>query len=621
MGYIGAVGPAYDPTRATVPQFDAERFSGNNSAVAFTLLRQVVSPTDVDVFVENVRQEPIVAYSIVNGSTLTFTEAPQTGTNNIYVIYRGSGMSNYAFVPDGSISYAKLANNIRQFNVDNFTANGTGQTFTLSETPATANTVIAAIDGVVQTAPSNYNISGSTIIFTSAPAASANVTVRHLGFRTTSTVTALSAASVTATELADGAVTNAKLAGSITSDKISSVNGASLLANTIPVNTVSGNVIVANTVSNSAFTTGAVESYMRANNLDFGLRNRIINGDMRIDQRNVGASKTISDTGDITYTVDRWAAYGNQTSKFTVQQDSSANTVAGFTSSLKVTSLSGYSVLAGDTFSMRQNIEGFNFADLNWGTANAKTITLSFWVRSSLTGTFGGSLRNSGNNYSYPFSYTILAANTWEQKIITVAGPTAGTWIGATNGIGTHLIFSLGTGTTGSGPAGSWSGTNYESVTGGTSIVGTNGATWYITGVQLEEGSQATPFEYRHHTTELQLCQRYFQKSYRPEVVPGTALPNDYDGQGAQFSGPTIINANIFGGAVSFPVSMRTSATIKTYDCAGTIDKLSSLSNGGAITNGVNANLANAGTSLVNFRLYNVANYGFVVAFTASAEL
>ena len=621
MGYLGAVGPAYDPTRATVPQLDAERFSGNNSAVAFTLSRQVVSPTDVDVIVENVRQEPIVAYSIVNGSTLTFTEAPQTGTNNIYVIYRGSGMSNYAFVPDGSISYAKLANNIRQFNVDNFTANGTGQTFTLSETPATANTVIAAIDGVVQTAPSNYNISGNTIIFTSAPAASANVTVRHLGFRTTATVTALSASSVTATELASGSVTNAKLAGSITSDKISTVNGSSLLANTIPVNTVSGNVIVANTVSNSAFTTGSFESYMRANNLDFGLRNRIINGDMRIDQRNVGASKTISDTGDITYTVDRWAAYGNQASKFTVQQDSSANTVAGFTSSLKVTSLSGYSVLAGDTFSMRQNIEGFNFADFNWGTANAKTITLSFWVRSSLTGTFGGSLRNSGNNYSYPFSYTILAANTWEQKIITVAGPTAGTWIGATNGIGTHLIFSLGTGTTGSGTAGSWSGTNYESVTGGTSIVGTNGATWYITGVQLEEGSQATPFEYRHHTTELQLCQRYFQKSYRPEVVPGTALPNDYDGQGAQFSGPTIINANIFGGAVSFPVSMRTSATIKTYDCAGTIDKLSSLSNGGAITNGVNANLANAGTSLVNFRLYNVANYGFVVAWTASAEL
>ena len=336
MGYIGAVGPAYDPTRATVPQFDAERFSGNNSAVAFTLLRQVVSPTDVEVFVENVRQEPIVAYSIVNGNILTFTEAPQTGTNNIYVIYRGSGMSNYAFVPDGSISYAKLANNIRQFNVDNFTANGTGQTFTLSETPATANTVIAAIDGVVQTAPSNYSISGSTIIFTSAPAASANVTVRHLGFRTTATVTALSAGSVTATEIVDGAVTNAKLAGSITSDKISSVNGASLLANTIAVNTVSGNVIVANTVSNSAFATGTIENYLRSQTLDFGMRNRIINGAMRIDQRNAGAAVTPTNAD---YTLDRFQAVLSQSAKYSVQQDSSANTVAGFTSSLKVISL------------------------------------------------------------------------------------------------------------------------------------------------------------------------------------------------------------------------------------------------------------------------------------------
>jgi hypothetical protein len=619
MGYLGAVGPAYDPTRATVPQLDAERFNGDNSTVAFTLLRQVISPTDVDVFVENVRQEPIVAYSI-NSTTLTFTEAPQTGTNNIYVIYRGSGVSNYAFVPDGSISYAKLANNIRQFSVDNFSANGTGTTFTLSETPATANTVMVAIDGVVQTPPSNYSVSGTTLILTSAPAASANVTVRHLGFRTTATVTALSASSVTATELAAGSVTNAKLAGSITSDKISTVNGSSLLANTIPVNTVSGNVIVANTVSNSAFTTGAIEAYMRANNLDFGLRNRVINGDMRIDQRNVGAAVTITNTSDTTYTLDRMGAYGSQASKFTVQQDSSANTVAGFTNSLKVTSLSGYSITSTDDFDVRHVVEGLNVADLNWGTANAKSVTLSFYVRSSLTGTFGGSFANSAINRSYPFTYTIIAANTWEQKFITVAGDTTGTWL-TTNGRGIQVFFGLGVGSTYSGTAGAWAGATYVSATGATSVVGTNAATWYVTGVQLEEGSQATPFEYRHFTTELQLCQRYFQKSYRPEVVPGTALPTDYDGQGAQFSGPTIINANIFGGAVSFPVSMRTSATIKTYDCAGTIDKLSSLSNGGAITNGVNANLANAGTNLVNFRLYNVANYGFVVAWTASAEL
>ena len=509
MGYIGAVGPAYDPTRATVPQFDAERFSGNNSAVAFTLLRQVVSPTDVDVFVENVRQEPIVAYSIVNGNILTFTEAPQTGTNNIYVIYRGSGMSNYAFVPDGSISFAKLANNIRQFNVDNFTANGTGQTFTLSETPATANTVIAAIDGVVQTAPSNYNISGSTIIFTSAPAASANVTVRHLGFRTTATVTALSAGSVTATEIVDGAVTNAKLAGSITSDKISSVNGASLLANTIAVNTVSGNVIVANTVSNSAFATGTIENYLRGANLDFGMRNRIINGDMRIDQRNAGAAVTIP-AATVTYTLDRWAAYGSAASKFTVQQDSSANTVAGFASSLKVTSLSSYSVGSSEGFWIRQPVEGNNITDLGWGTANAKTVTISFWVRSSLTGTFGGSLIDNFTPLSYPFSYTISAANTWEQKFVTIAGPTSGTFP-TNNTVGVYVHFSIGTGSSFSGTGGSWQSANLQNVTGATSVVGTNGATWYITGVQLEEGSVPTSFEYRQYTNELQLCQRYYE--------------------------------------------------------------------------------------------------------------
>jgi hypothetical protein len=508
MGYIGAVGPAYDPTRATVPQFDAERFSGNNSAVAFTLLRQVVSPTDVEVFVENVRQEPIVAYSIVNGSTLTFTEAPQTGTNNIYVIYRGSGMSNYAFVPDGSISYAKLANNIRQFNVDNFTANGSGTTFTLSETPATANTVIAAIDGVVQTAPSNYNISGSTIIFTSAPAASANVTVRHLGFRTTSTVTALSAGSVTATEIVDGAVTNAKLAGSITSDKISSVNGASLLANTIAVNTVSGNVIVANTVSNSAFATGTIENYMRSQTLDFGMRNRIINGAMRIDQRNAGAAVTPANNE---YTLDRWKFGLTQSAKFTAQQDSSANTVAGFTSSMKVTSSSTYSVLAADTFFFDQIIEGNNIADLRWGTADARPVTLSFFVRSSLTGQFGGAFRNSAVNRVYPFSYTIVAANTWEQKFIVVPGDTTGTWL-TTNGVGIEIVWNLGSGSTYLATPGSYTTSNIIGATGDTSVVGTNGATWYITGVQLEEGSTPTSFEYRHYTTEFQLCQRYFQK-------------------------------------------------------------------------------------------------------------
>ena len=211
MAYIGAVAPGYDPTRASVPQLDAERFSGNASTTAFTLVRQVVSPTDIDVYVENVKQEPTVAYS-VSGYTLNFTEAPNTGTNNVYVIYRASATSNYAYVPDGSITYAKLANNIKQFTVDTFTANGTGSTVALTEAPASANAVIVSVDGVIQTAPTNYTLSGSTITFTGVPESGANVVVKHIGFRTTSTVTALQASSVTATELAAGSVTNAKLA-------------------------------------------------------------------------------------------------------------------------------------------------------------------------------------------------------------------------------------------------------------------------------------------------------------------------------------------------------------------------------------------------------------------------
>jgi len=242
MAYIGAVAPGYDPTRASVPQLDAERFSGTGSATAFTLARQVVSPTDINVIVENVLQEPTIAYS-VNGNTLTFTEAPGSGTNNIYVVYRGSGISNYAFVPDGSITYAKLANNIKQFTVDTVTANGTGTTVELTEAPASANSIIVSVDGVIQTAPTNYTLSGSTITFTGVPDNGANVVVRHIGFRTTSTVTALQASSVTATEIADGSITNVKIV-SVANTKITGNIVSSQIAPSVTLTTpiISGNL-------------------------------------------------------------------------------------------------------------------------------------------------------------------------------------------------------------------------------------------------------------------------------------------------------------------------------------------------------------------------------------------
>jgi len=235
-----------------------------------------------------------------------------------------------------------------------------------------------------------------------------------------------------------------------------------------------------------------------------GLRNLIINGDMRIDQRATSVTSSA-------YTVDRWGYYGNLASKATVAQSSTAPT--GYINSLLATSSSAYSVAATDIFVLRQYIEGNNIAHLDWGTANAKTVTLSFWVRSSLTGTFGGVLKNAVEDRCYPYSYTISSANTWEQKSITIAGDTTGTW-GTGNGSGIQLTFGLGVGTTYSGTAGAWSGTNYlASATGATSVVGTSGATFYITGVQLEVGENATPFEQRMYSQELAMCQRYYYKT------------------------------------------------------------------------------------------------------------
>jgi hypothetical protein len=255
---------------------------------------------------------------------------------------------------------------------------------------------------------------------------------------------------------------------------------------------------------------GAVSPYT-------GMRNRIINGAMTIDQRNAGASVTI--TSDA-YTLDRWLLTATQASKYSVQQNAGAVTPPiGFANYLGVTSLSAYSIVSSDAFGIAQRIEGFNAADFAWGTASAQAVTISFWVRSSLTGTFGGSIRNGAFNRSYPFTYSIGAANTWEYKTITIPGDTSGTWA-TNNTTGPQILFGLGVGATFSGTAGAWAGANYNSATGAVSVVGTNGATFYITGVQLEKGSVATPFEFRSIGTELGLAQRYWQKLGGDSYVP-----------------------------------------------------------------------------------------------------
>ena len=281
------------------------------------------------------------------------------------------------------------------------------------------------------------------------------------------------------------------------------------------------------------------------------MKNRIINGAMVIDQRNAGA--LVNPMADSTYYLDRWRASSSQTSKLSIGQNAGSVTPpVGFVNYMGFTSLSAYSITSGDIFGIAQNIEGYNVADLGWGTANAKTVTLSFQVYSSLTGTFGGSLRNSASSRSYPFSYTVSSANTWTPVSITIAGDTSGTWL-TTNGIGIILFLSLGSGSTYSGTAGSWSGSTYTSATGATSVVGTNGATFYITGVQLEVGSSATGFEYVNYQTSLANCQRYY---YKLAIGQGSSRV---------LSGYIQTTTSAFG-MLNMPVSMRTSPTALETD-------------------------------------------------------
>jgi hypothetical protein len=350
-----------------------------------------------------------------------------------------------------------------------------------------------------------------------------------------------------------------------------------------------------------------------------GFKNRIINGAMVIDQRNAGASLTINTTQP--YTLDRWVAFATVTSKYSVQQNAAAVTPpAGFKNYLGVTSLAATSLAAGDYYFICQKIEGYNCADLGFGAAGASTVTVSFWVRSSLTGTFGGALNNGDSTRAYPFTYTISAANTWEQKTLTIAGDTSGTW-DTTNGKSIIVIFGLGVGSTGSGTAGSWSSNSYFSATGATSVVGTNGATFYITGVQLEKGSTATSFDYRPYGTELYLCQRYYQTSY---TGVGVAVPTNATAGYVPIPSASVANGTQYA-YIPFKQQMRASPTVTTYSYTSSTSSVASQLGGTdlAASSGVPA-----GSNTNHFWLSNssgasitASGGGFLIHFAASIEL
>jgi hypothetical protein len=278
------------------------------------------------------------------------------------------------------------------------------------------------------------------------------------------------------------------------------------------------------------------------------MRNRIINGAMMIDQRNAGASVTPAADGYTT--VDRWTLYSNSYGSFTIQRNAGSLTgtslPTGFQYYLGITSTGVTGTSSTSYGQLVQPIEGLNVQDLMWGTANAATVTLSFWVRSSLTGTFGGSLRNAGDNRNYVFSYTINSANTWEYKTITIAGDQSGTWAnGNTTGISLRFAYCMGS--TYTGTAGSWGSSSIFAPTGQVNVLGTNGATFYITGVQLEAGTTASPFEQRLYGTELALCQRYYYKI----ISSGSGSPF---GAGAGSGNVAVVENR-------FPVTMRISPT------------------------------------------------------------
>ena len=320
--------------------------------------------------------------------------------------------------------------------------------------------------------------------------------------------------------------------------------------------------------------------------IDNRASNVIINGDMRIDQRNAGAAVTIDATFNI-YTVDRWAGSGQVTDGvFTVDQTTDAP--AGFTNSLRITvTTADASIGATQNYLLTQFVEGFNCADFDFGKNSAKAVTLSFWARSSVTGTFGGVLQNNGNDRTYPFTYAISSANTWEYKTITIAGDTTGTWLTDT-GVGLWITWSLGGDT--NNAAGAWIGANSIGATGQINLMATLNATWYITGVQLEVGDTATPFEHRSYGQELALCERYYTTlttATLRNAVANYYVTSDVSHTTTMRAPPTVTYSfSTAGSAVADNDSASTSSRVKTirFQCRFTTVTTTGLANFSNIT-------------------------------------
>ena len=302
-------------------------------------------------------------------------------------------------------------------------------------------------------------------------------------------------------------------------------------------------------------------------------RNIVINGDMSINQR-VASSVTVN-SGSLQYPVDRIAGRGTSSAGvFTLEQSTTAPD--NFTNSVKATVTTNATPGTNDTYRFVHHIEGNYVKNLNWGSASAKTVTLSFKVRSSVTGTFGGAIINGGYDRFYNFSYIIGSADTWTDVSVTIPGDTSGTWP-TDKTLGIRLSLSLGAGSGEVGSTGSWGTATYEGATGQTNLIETNGATWYITGLQFEIGDTATPFEFLPIDVNQTRCERYYQKSYDTSTAPGTGTENGKRSTGGHQGSTT---TGYIEGDVTFTVRMRTAPTITGYDNAGTSGQCNRLATG-----------------------------------------
>ena len=342
-------------------------------------------------------------------------------------------------------------------------------------------------------------------------------------------------------------------------------------------------------------------------------RNMVINGAMTVDQRNGGSS--VTPTADQTYVLDRFGAGLSVASKFSLEQTTTVP--AGFENSMKATVVSAYTPGSAEWFGFFHKVEGLNASHLDFGTSDAKTLTLSFWVRSSVTGDYGFSLANSAQNRAYPVLYNISAADTWEHKTITIAGDTSGTWL-TTNGIGLNLLWSLGAGSSYLQTANAWGTGLGLGTTGQTNWITNASATFYITGVQLEVGETATPFEHRSFGDELKSCERYYEKTYEYGTVPGTveAYPTNMGMRINGLDGTSGQRYMVF----RLRTEKRARPTNTYYGHSGNSGKISTADAAGTLTERDIA-LGVTSTSMVGGGSANGAYAGLMLYVVSDAEL